>query len=448
MIQYENMRDDLSARYLIVNPLDPLTAAGSVTQALDATISDLDSVKIAAFPSDELFDFRAQRPIVEYQDGKLANLVQPELQLSLVTDIEGENFLYLSGQEPDYRWESVTADLIDAVRRFRVDEVITFAAMPAAIPHTRPADMLMRSTRQKDGVKYVPGHAVHPGALTDFFEYYAGKLGISVVNIRVRVPFYLAQLGEPFLAGALAALRMTASLGGPKLPLGDLERYEDRADAAYQELLENSPDLAELISSMEHEYDVNPSQQAFATSDQELLRVPSVEEIGLAAEKFLAVHGSSSLADVFEPEPDLPQSKQKKRRSGKFLGIDFPLLGNKHSADEDSADGDAVDRLADRAKQHKREADDFIRSDTVWVQRGTQNHEHDSARDLAGDLAGEETPGGDNIHEEITHGETVAEQGVDIADDVDASSSKALGAEQPSSSRQFSSRRGKHHRDK
>lgn len=334
MIQYENTRNDLSARYLIINPLDPLTSAGNVTQALDATISDLDSVKIAAFPADELFDFRAQRPIIEYQDGKLVHLIKPELRLSMVTDIEGENFLYLSGQEPDYRWESVTLDLLDVVQRFRVSEVITFAAMPAAIPHTRPADMLMRSTQQKDNVKYVQGKAVHPGSLTDFFEYYAEKLGISVVNIRVRVPFYLAQLGEPFLAGALAVLRMTANLGGPKLPLGDLERYEDRANVLYQELLANNPDLAELIASMEREYDINPSEQAFAKSDQELLQVPSVEEIGLAAEKFLAVHGNNLRDDVFEPDLNSAQSKQKKRRAGKFFGLDFPLLGGKRDSEE------------------------------------------------------------------------------------------------------------------
>ncbi|XCB30344.1 hypothetical protein RQN30_02645 [Arcanobacterium hippocoleae] len=57
MIQYENTRDNLSAKYLLVNPLDMLTSAGNVTQAIDAAIVDLDSVRIASFPADELLIF-------------------------------------------------------------------------------------------------------------------------------------------------------------------------------------------------------------------------------------------------------------------------------------------------------------------------------------------------------------------------------------------------------
>ena len=348
MIQYENTREDLTVKYLIINPLDSLTSAGNVTQALDATIADFDSVKIASFPSDELFDFRAQRPIVTYQDGKLAALIQPELKLSLVTDIEGEYFLYLSGQEPDYRWESVTADLLAVIHRFKVQEVITFSAMPAAVPHTRQADMLVRSTQLKDGVKYVQGRAVHPGAMTDFFEYYAQKNDVSVTNIRVRVPFYLAQLGEPFIAGALAAVRMTANLGGPKLSLGDLEQYEDRANIAYQELLANNPELAAIVAAMEREYDVNPDERVFATSDEEFLQVPSMEEIGRAAEKFLAAHGSGSLAEVIEPEVANDQEKNKKRNSGKLFGFDFSLRSIKRNAENNDSekDDDLKDELS------------------------------------------------------------------------------------------------------
>ncbi|MDR6939014.1 PAC2 family protein [Arcanobacterium hippocoleae] len=347
MIQYENTRNDLSAKYLIINTLDSLTAAGQVTQALDATISDLDSVKIGTFPADELFDFRAQRPIVNYRDGKLESLVQPELRLSLVTDIEGENFLYLSGQEPDYRWESVSRALLDVINRFKIADVISFSAMPATIPHTRPADMLLRSTQLRENVKYVPGKAVHPGSLSDYFEFYAGKHGVSVTNVRVRVPFYLVQIGEPFLSGALAAVRMTADLGGPKLPVGDLEQFAERALVTYGELIEQNPDLNDLITMLEREYDANPSEQAFATSDTELMQVPSMEEIGRAAEKFLAVHAQSQLADVIEEQPSQQQisSEQSKRSfAGKLFGFDFGVRASRQSQQEQAAKDDSGSR--------------------------------------------------------------------------------------------------------
>ena len=167
-------------------------------------------------------------------------------------------------------------------------KVFSFAAMAAAVPHTRPADMLLRSTKFHPGVKYVQGQAEHYAALSDYFEFAAAKDDLSVTNLRVRVPFYIAQSGTPFISGALALAKMTADLGGPSLPLGDLEQFEDRQEQAFAQLMDSGGDIAQLVAKLEEEYDANPEEMRFASTSEDGIRVPTFEEIGIAAERFLA----------------------------------------------------------------------------------------------------------------------------------------------------------------
>lgn len=292
---------------LVVNLVDPLIDAGDTAQVINATIQTLDSEPIGAFDSDAIFDYRAQRPIVSYADGKVVGVTMPEVRLSLVTDVQGRNFLYLAGQEPDFRWREVAHTIIDIVERFGVARVYSFAAMPAPVPHTRPVDMLIRSTASAGDHPVVEGFAEHYAELSDVFEHFASKVGIPVLNIRVRVPFYLVRGESPFFAGALAAIKMLAANDGPTFPLGDLEQLEDSQQKAMAGLRVAGSDFDELINKLEIDYD--QSEAGFVTNVETVPTIPSSEEIGDAVEQFLASHDTSPLDRVHKPkqEPDYVQ---------------------------------------------------------------------------------------------------------------------------------------------
>ncbi|MFC5369913.1 PAC2 family protein [Arcanobacterium bovis] len=323
LIDYKQTLSNLSTQrvpYLVMNLIDPLVDAGDISQAIDATIADLDAVNIATFNSDLLYDYRAQRPIVSYLDGKLNELAYPQMRLNLVTDIAGKNFLYLCGQEPDFRWQTLTQDILDIVKKYGVEQVITYASMPATVPHTRPADMLIRTTKPAQDAKYVQGRAEHFSALADFFEYFAGKSDISVTNLRVRVPFYLARGLHPFVQGALAAVKMTATLGGPKLPLGDLEQLEDQQKEEIASIQVEGAEFEELLQKLELEYDATSGEAGFVKTDEALPEIPSSEEIGKAAEEFLATQ-SAHLRRAAGAGRDRGPSKSKSGSSSE-QGVD------------------------------------------------------------------------------------------------------------------------------
>ena len=300
LIAYASDAHDLNVSQMVINLVDPLVDAGDVAQAVQASAASLEAVEIASFDDNRIYDFRAQRPIVSFKDGALVDVALPHMAVTLATDMHGQPFLYVCGQEPDFQWLALSKDLIDMVRRFNVQQVYSFAGMAAGVPHTRPADMLIRSPTRQD-VQHVLGSAEHFAQLQDVFEYQAGQEGISVTNIRVRVPFYMAKGAQPFVSGALAVIKMTAQLGGPTLPLGDLEQLEDQQAKALDGIVEEGSDFSELLEHLEEEYDKLPSNAGLARSNEAMPAMPTAEEISRAVDQFVATMANDPLMDAREP---------------------------------------------------------------------------------------------------------------------------------------------------
>lgn len=290
---------DVKIATLILGTVDPLIDPGSVGRAVTAAVDLLDSVEVAPFDSDPLYDFRAQRPIIHYKNGVIEDVYEPAMSLDLVTDVHGERFLYVHGAEPDFHWPRLTQDILEICERFGVEKIYSFHSMPAPVPHTRPADMLIRTTKISENASPIKGEVDHPGSLADFVEFKAGQKGLSVTNIRVRVPYYLMRSEMPFFSGAATLVRQLAVLGGPTVPVGDLEQYEDQQARELSTILEQDQDFATHVKQLESEYD--RSENGFVIVHDEPTDIPTSDEIGAAAEKFLEMQ-DTDLRDQFAPK--------------------------------------------------------------------------------------------------------------------------------------------------
>ena len=89
-------------RPALVVALDGWVDAGSAATTAAALIS-AGGRTVVTFDADRLFDYRARRPTLEIQDGRLADLSWPDFEILLVR-IDGRDVLVLTGPEPDYRW--------------------------------------------------------------------------------------------------------------------------------------------------------------------------------------------------------------------------------------------------------------------------------------------------------------------------------------------------------
>lgn len=304
MGKYISFPEDLPGHIgtLVLNLVDPATDAGSIARLVASSLGTLDSEVAANIDSDPLIDYRAQRPWVNYQAGQLTGMWREGLALSVVKDVEGTEFLRLYGSEPDFHWDSLVADMLDVVERFGVQSIYSFTAIPAPVPHTRAADMMVRSTKpdaQSDGLD---ANFWFQASFADYLEYHASRLDIPMTNVAVRVPMYLA--GHHYSSGAVGALSMVGKISGLRFPVGDLQHDVARQNERLVELAEENQELGQVIGAFEKDYDEKGDTPGFVSAPDMDYTVPSVDEIGRAAEQFLAQVDSANERPHVENEFD------------------------------------------------------------------------------------------------------------------------------------------------
>ena len=398
---------------LVLNLVDPAVDAGAVGQLISLSLSPLDGGAAALFNSDPLIDYRSQRPLMNYKDGRLVDMRRSGIVLSHASDVEGQPFLHLHGAEPDFQWDALLADMIDIIERFGVKSTFSFTAVPSATPHTRPADMVVRTADKREDQVFEADFWFTAG-FADYVEFHTAKLGISHTNVAVRVPVYLA--GDRYFTGAAGALGLTSSLSGLYFPLGDLEQAAAEEVEAYSSAIEGNEELAQFIDKLEKDYDANGSVRGYVTAPKPEMRVPTVDEIGRAAEQFLAGVSSpraSASEKTFDPQGLL-------RKMERYQGF----LPGEHGVGE----GPAFDVSAMRSQQagggaeaYERPADDD----------GDSRDAAEKADDVATDAPeAERSEGAAESVAELAEVSAVGESEADVADgDVEAAVSESGAAD-------------------
>ena len=218
--------------YQLVDPGDPI--APSLIAAFDGWVDSgsaattalgtlvVDARVVARFEADRLFDYRARRPTLDILDGRLSEIVWPELVLR-ATRIGERDLLILTGAEPDYRWREFADSIVELTRQLGVVEWISLGAIPAAVPHTRSVPILGTASEPgllRGGIKPGPlGRLRVPSALVSVLELEVSRTGIPALGYFAQVPHYVS---GPYPGAALALLRSLGHHLGLDLPEGDL----------------------------------------------------------------------------------------------------------------------------------------------------------------------------------------------------------------------------------
>lgn len=295
-------------RVLISATHSPMDAGQAAMLFAEHLMDSLQHERIATFDPDQLVNYRQHRPHMVFEDWRFTDYAEPEIAVDLLRDDEGTSVLLLHGPEPDLRWNEFTDTMIGLVERFGVETTISVQGIPMGVPHTRPIQLMMHATEramigdQPDmfGTIQVPGH------ISGLLEYRLGLRGHRAVGITASVPHYLA--ASPFPPAASALVRRVAQHADLALPVGELEAAAARQGAEIAEQVKDQPEVLALVSALEAQYDsfVRSQPQMVAAQSAALddaATVPTADEIGAAAEAFLADLGGRE-----DREPDGPPS--------------------------------------------------------------------------------------------------------------------------------------------
>lgn len=260
-------------------------AAGAGTSAADHLGSGGEVV--ARFDGDRLFDYRSQRPILDIVDGMMARTVWPEVVVRHAV-VGGRDLLVLTGQEPDLAWRAFADGVTDIAQRFGASQLVTFGAVPAAVPHTLTPPIMTTSSDSeflKDVERPPEGLLRVPAAAVSMVDQRVAEAGITTVGFFVQVPHYVS---NRYASGVLALLTRFAGHLDIDIPLDPLRDESQAQRSQLDSVIADQPEAQEHVRQLE---EMNAEQ-----------RMVSGEELASEIERYLREDRARGTSDPSEDD--------------------------------------------------------------------------------------------------------------------------------------------------
>lgn len=271
---------------VVVVALEGWVDAGMAAQtALGALLETVEFQPYAVFDDEPLIDLRARRPELRIVDGVNESLTYARPVVQVGQDSLGSGILLVSGPEPDFRWRSFAAAVLEIAQATEARMLVGLGGFPAGAPHTRPVRLAATASNpQLAGlVGYVGGTIEVPAGVQAALEQAFALAGIPAVGLWARVPHYVSAMAFP-----PAALALLDGLGAVSGLVIDSDVLHEAAEAARQkvdELIEQSAEHAAMVRQLERNIDVMEGVPAMTEED-----LPSGEEIAAVLERYLQAH--------------------------------------------------------------------------------------------------------------------------------------------------------------
>lgn len=271
---------------VLIHALDGFLGAGSAARLAADQLRSGHGEVIHEFDLDEMFDYRARRPMIAFQEDHYAEYDDPTLQVVLEHDQNGTAYFLMAGPEPDFQWERFVNEVHDVVEDRNVPLTLGLGAVPMGVPHTRPPMITAHGTRPDlvDRQNLWSAQVAVPSSAQALLEYRLGQWGHDAAGYVVHVPHYLAQIDYP--TASLALIDALVDRTGLSIDVDPLRARQGEALAEIEQQIEEQGG-ASVLGGLEEQYDAftRGAAQSLLASDEDL---PSGDELADQFEQFLA----------------------------------------------------------------------------------------------------------------------------------------------------------------
>jgi proteasome assembly chaperone (PAC2) family protein len=230
-------------------------AGESATSALDAISSELEATTFATVDPEEFYDFQATRPTVRLVEG-IRHVEWPAAELRAARlPAADHDLILLRGHEPNLRWRTFAAEVMEVAASLGVEMVVTVGALLADVPHTRPTQVVSSTSdpllaeRLGLPLSRYEGPTGILGVLSDA----AARLGIPAVGLWAALPHYLHLAPNPW--GAMALVEELGRLLPVTVDTAGLAGQTEAFDQAVTDLIDENPELAGYVERLEADAD-------------------------------------------------------------------------------------------------------------------------------------------------------------------------------------------------
>jgi predicted ATP-grasp superfamily ATP-dependent carboligase len=232
----------------------------------------------AEIDSETFYDFQAVRPTVSLEDGLTRKLEWPS-NTFLHAPIPGleRDAVILLGVEPNLRWKTYSALVVELVQELRVELVVTFGSLLADVPHTRPAPVSAAASEpslvEELGVE--PSRYEGPTGILGVLLDACRHAGLPSVSLWAAVPHYVSLAPSP--RAALALCRRLGELVGTDIDVAELEQAAEEYTGQVTEAVASDAETAAYVEELERRVDLMEAAE----------ELPSGESLAAELTRFL-----------------------------------------------------------------------------------------------------------------------------------------------------------------
>ncbi len=247
-------------------------AGESASSASRHVADSFDAQPIASIDPEPFYDFTSTRPFVSIDGNEQRRIEWPENEFSVARiDSASRDLIVFTGIEPQLRWRTFSAQIVEVAQHLGVELVISLGALIADVAHSRPTTIYGTSGNPAlcDQFDLQPSRYEGPTGIVGVLHDACDNAGLSTISLWGTVPSYVPHANSP-----KAALALVDRLGSViDIPILGRDLVQEAADYETQitELVEDDPETRAYIEGLERSYDesLRPDSSAEMIEDLE-----------------------------------------------------------------------------------------------------------------------------------------------------------------------------------
>ena len=262
---------------ILVTAFEGLFDIGSAATGAVETLLEAGANLVGHIDGDEFFDFTEHRPLIRLGEDGRRTIEWPDHRIhTLELDDEARDLVLIDGIEPHLRWRGFSEAIANVADTVEAAMVVTFGAMIAETPHTRPptvtgstTDADLAAVMRLDRPSY-QGPTGVIGVLHEHLE----RRGVPAVSLRASVPHYVS--GSPNPKASRALLERFERITGLPTAWSSLDEEATTWEASVNEAMTEDDEVSAYVRHLERRYD----QQAESA-------MPDADDLAAEFERFL-----------------------------------------------------------------------------------------------------------------------------------------------------------------
>ncbi|EWC62488.1 AC2 (Proteasome assembly chaperone) family [Actinokineospora spheciospongiae] len=227
-------------------------AGDAASTAIEHLQLTWDASPLLELDPDDYYDFQVTRPSVRMVDGVTRRVEWPTTRLSVCRP-PGSNrdVVLVHGIEPNMRWRSFCAELLQHIEDLRITTVVTLGALLADTPHTRQVPVTGTAYDATSAARFGLERSRYEGptGIVGVLQDACVQAGVPAISIWAAVPHYVSQPPSP--KATLALLHRVEEILDVEVPLGALPEQAEEWQATVSEMAEEDEDVRNYVRALE-----------------------------------------------------------------------------------------------------------------------------------------------------------------------------------------------------